>query len=75
MLVPPEITQLVVHRLVGTVDAPEVIIVPKLPALPVPSVGEIAVGGLASALRRPGGKNGTRQKNRATASEKMQGVL
>jgi hypothetical protein len=48
-----------------------VIIVPRLAGLPVPSVGEIAVGGLASALRRLEDGNGTRHKRRATTRREM----
>ena len=42
-LVPPVITQFAVHMLLGTVEVPDVITVPRLAALPVPPVGEIAV--------------------------------
>jgi hypothetical protein len=65
------ITQLVEHKLVGRIEVPEVIIVPRLAGLPVPSVGEIAVGGLASALRRLEDGNGTRHKRRATTRREM----
>jgi hypothetical protein len=37
------ITQLAVHRGVGTIEVPEVMIVPRLAGLPVPPVGEMAV--------------------------------
>jgi hypothetical protein len=42
-LVPPVITQLAVHKFVGMVEFPEVMVVPRLAGLPVPPVGEIAV--------------------------------
>src|SRR5262245_32493106 len=50
-LVPPVITQLAVQKLVGTVEFPEVITVPRLAGLPVPPVGEIAVVGPAAWAR------------------------
>jgi hypothetical protein len=70
------ITQLAVHRGDGTVEVPEVMIVPRLAGLPVPSVGEIAVGGLASAFRKLDDENGTRlKKRRTTTRREMQDVL
>jgi hypothetical protein len=78
-LVPPVITQLAVHRLVGTVEVPEVMIVPRLAGLPVPPVGEIAVvtmGAAASALGRLENENGMRLKSsRTTPRNEMRGPL
>jgi hypothetical protein len=44
-MVPPVMTQFEVHKDVGRVEVPEVMIVPRLAGLPVPSVGEILVLG------------------------------
>jgi len=65
-------TQFVLQRFVGTELGVTIVCRSPAPA----GVGEIAVGGLASALRRLEDENGTRQtRSRATKKREMQGVL
>jgi hypothetical protein len=70
------ITQLALHSGVGTIEVPEVMIVPRLAGLPIPSVGEISVLTSASAFRKmEDGKGARLERTRTPTRREMQGVL